>query len=88
MAYIDAVVEALQHASGPLTTHELADVIDAAGPGPSGRRPSEATISTWLYALTGSHDHPGIHRLDRTQSGRGCTCWVCDQQQTGRASPH
>ena len=83
MAYIDAVVEALRNTPGPLTTHEIADTLDRAGSGPSQRRPSEATITTWLYAITGSHDHPGVHRLDRAQSGRGLICWVCEPQARG-----
>jgi hypothetical protein len=88
MAYIDAVVEVLRTAPGPLTTHEIADVIDKAGSGRSYRRPSEATITTWLYAITGSHDRPGVHRLDRAESGRGCICWVCAEQQTRGANLH
>jgi hypothetical protein len=83
MAYIDAVIEALRTAPGPLTTHEIAESIDQAGSGASRRRPSEATITTWLYAITGSHDHPGVHRLDRAKSGQGRTCWVCEPQAQG-----
>lgn len=83
MPYIDAVLEALRTAPGPLTTHEISDVVNKAGSGSSDRRPSEATITTWLYAITGSHDHPGVHRLDRAHSGRGCICWVCDQHRAG-----
>ncbi len=88
MPYIDTVVEALRTAPGPLTTNEIADVVNKAGTGPGNRRPSEATITTWLYAITGSHDHPGVHRLDREHSGRDCVCWVCDQRQTPGAGLH
>lgn len=78
MAYIDVIVEVLRTAPGPLTTHQIADAIDR-GTVPVDRRPSEATITTWLYAMTGhSHDHPEIHRVDAASSGQGCICWACD----------
>jgi hypothetical protein len=82
MPYIDTVMEALRTAPGPLTTHEIWDVVNKAGSGPRDPRPSEATITTWLYAVTGSHDHPGVHRLDRAHSGRDCICWVCNLGRT------
>jgi len=89
MTYIDAVVEVLRSAPGPLTTHEIADAVSSPGAAPSSRRPSEATITTWLYAITGrSHEHPDVHRLDRTESGRSSTCWVCDAGLAGGAIPH
>ena len=88
MTYIDAVVEVLRSAPGPLTTHEISDAVSSPGTAPSSRRPSDATITTWLYAITGSHDHPGVHRLDRTGTGRDSTCWVCDAGLAAGATPH
>ena len=88
MPCIDTVVEALRTAPGPLTTHEIWDVVNKAGSGPQIPRPSEATITTWLYAITGSHDHPGVHRLDRSHSGRDCICWASDQRQAAGADVH
>ena len=78
MAYIDTVVEVLRHAPGPLTTHEIAEAVSKSVP--SDRQPSEAAITTWLYAIGGSHDHPGVHRVDRS-GARGPVCWVCDAEQ-------
>ena len=87
MAYIDGVLEVLQGASGPLTAHEIAAAMGRSDSTPPGRQPSEATITTWLYAITGSHDHPGVHRLDPT-GGRRSICWFCDAEPTRGTEVH
>jgi hypothetical protein len=87
MAYIDGVLEVLRSAPEPLTAHEIAEAIDRSGPTPPNRRPSEATITTWLYAITGSQDHPGVHRLDRRGGGHSI-CWCCDAEPAGGAEVH
>jgi len=79
MAYIDGVLGVLRSASGPLTAHEIAVAMGRSSSTTSGRQPSEATIVTWLYAITGSHDHPGVHRVDRREAGRSI-CWFCDAE--------
>ena len=79
MAYIDAVVGVLQAAPTPLTTHEIAEAVRHSGAAPRSPQPSEATLTTWLYAWTGhAHDHPEIHRVDRSATGRDTVCWACD----------
>lgn len=88
MAYIDTVVEVLRRAPGPLTAHEIAEAVRIAGWGPSDRPPSDAAITTWLYAITGSHDHPGVHRLDRTATTRGCICWTCEEPPAREGTLH
>jgi hypothetical protein len=89
MAYIDAVVGALRAAPGPLTTHEIAEAVRSSGAAPSSPQPSEATLTTWLYAMTGhSHDHPDIHRVDRASSGRASVCWICDTVADQRSPTH
>ena len=88
MAYIDTVVEVLRTATGPLTTHQISDAVGNRAAARSSRHPSEATITTWLYAITGSHDRPGVHRLAQTASGHGSTCWVCDDRPVQGVGPH
>lgn len=88
MAYIDTVVEVLRTAPGPLTTHEIMDAVSHGEPAPSGGQPSEATITTWLYAITGSHDRPGVHRLDRADGRLGPVCWACDTRSTRGVNLH
>ena len=87
MAYIDAVLEVIRNAPGPLTAHEIATAVGGSSSIPQSQRPSEATITTWLYAITGSHDHPGVHRLDR-RAGGGSICWCCDAEPVRGADVH
>lgn len=89
MAYIDAVVGVLQAAPTPLTTHEIAEAVRHSGAAPTSPQPSEATLTTWLYAWTGhSHDHPEMHRLDRSAAGRDTVCWACDAATAQGAETH
>jgi hypothetical protein len=87
MAYIDGVLEVLKSAPDPLTAHEIAEAMGRSPLTAPGRQPSEATITTWLYAITGSHDHPGVHRLDR-RGERGSICWFCDAEPARGAEVH
>ena len=87
MAYIDAVLEGIRSAAGPLTAHEIASAVGGSSSIPQRQRPSEATITTWLYAITGSHDHPGVHRL-RRGAGGGSICWYCDAEPARGAEVH
>lgn len=87
MAYIDAVLEVIRSAPGPLTAHEIATAVVGSSSIPQGQRPSEATITTWLYAITGSHDHPGVHRL-KLGTGGGSIRWCCDAEPARRAEVH
>ena len=74
-------------ADSPLTAHEIATAVGGSSSIPQSQRPSEATITTWLYAITGSHDHPGVHRLDR-RAGGGSICWCGDAEPVRGADVH